>query len=152
MAPVSGKNPDVRVSDAERDAVATVLGQHFQDGRLDQAEFDERVTAAIAARTRGDLDRLLTDLPPGAPAAELARQAELGRPAELAGRPSGRPRGPAFLPVVLAAVLLSVALTRGWYHEGSEGWPYAPFGFLWLIIPIAAARFWIRGSRRRQWR
>jgi hypothetical protein len=149
MAPATGKNPDIRVSDADRDAVATALAQHYQDGRLDRAEFDDRVAAAIAARTGGDLDRLLTDLPPAAPAAELARQAELGRPAELAERPSGRRRSLAFLPVVLGAVLLSVVITGVRHHGGSDGWPYAPFGFLWLIIPIAAARFWVRGWRRR---
>jgi len=31
----------IRVSDAERNAVAELLGQHYADGRLDQAEFDE---------------------------------------------------------------------------------------------------------------
>src|SRR5580700_423810 len=146
MAPASEKNSEIRASDAERDAVATALGQHFQDGRLDQAEFDDRVTAAIAARTGGDLDRLLTDLPPAATAEEPARQPG------VAGRSSGRRRVLAFLPVVLGAVLLSVAITRGWHHDGSDGWPYAPFGFLWLIIPIAAVRFRIRGCGRRQWR
>ncbi len=32
----------LRVSDAERDAVATELAEHLKDGRLDTAEFDER--------------------------------------------------------------------------------------------------------------
>jgi Domain of unknown function (DUF1707) len=36
-------DPDLRVSDAERDAVVTELGEHFQQGRLDQAECDERL-------------------------------------------------------------------------------------------------------------
>ena len=56
--------PDLRVSDAERDAVVTELGEHFQQGRLDQVEFDERVTQALAARTESDLRALLADLPP----------------------------------------------------------------------------------------
>lgn len=59
----AGQNADLRVSDAERDAVVTELGEHFQAGRLDQAEFDERLTAAMTAKTRGQLDALLTDLP-----------------------------------------------------------------------------------------
>ena len=45
----------LRVSDAERNAVAERLGTHYSDGRLDQAEFDERVGRAMAAKTRGDL-------------------------------------------------------------------------------------------------
>ena len=65
----------IRVSDAERNAVAELLGQHYADGRLDQAEFDERVNRTMAAKTRGDLAGLFNDLPdsdsagagPGAP-------------------------------------------------------------------------------------
>src|ERR1700733_9182028 len=67
----------IRVSDAERNGVAELLGQHYADGRLDQAEFDERVGRTMAAKTRGDLTGLFDDLPdtdsgtgtgPGAPA------------------------------------------------------------------------------------
>jgi hypothetical protein len=53
----------VRVSDAERNAVAELLGQHYAEGRLDQAEFDERVGRTMAAKTRGDLMGLFDDLP-----------------------------------------------------------------------------------------
>lgn len=48
-APRWDVRPDLRVSDAERDAVVTELGEHFQQGRLDQAEFDERMTKALSA-------------------------------------------------------------------------------------------------------
>ena len=54
---------DLRVSDAERQAVADQLSKHFADGRLDQAEFDERLSQAMNAKTYRDLDGLLTDLP-----------------------------------------------------------------------------------------
>ncbi|HYY19773.1 MAG TPA: DUF1707 domain-containing protein, partial [Streptosporangiaceae bacterium] len=57
---------DLRVSDAERQAVADALSQHFGEGRLDQAEFDERLSQAMNAKTYRDLDGLLTDLPPTA--------------------------------------------------------------------------------------
>ena len=53
----------IRVSDAERSAVADLLGQHYADGRLDQAEFDDRVSRTMAAKTRGDLTGLFDDLP-----------------------------------------------------------------------------------------
>src|ERR1022692_1199825 len=52
----------LRVSDAERQAVADRLAEHYGDGRLDQAEFDERVGRAISARTRADLNGLFDDL------------------------------------------------------------------------------------------
>src|SRR6202044_643253 len=59
----------IRVSDAERGEVAELLGQHYADGRLDQGEFDDRVTRTMAAKTRGDLTGLFDDLPDPGPAA-----------------------------------------------------------------------------------
>jgi len=53
----------VRASDRERDAVVQRVQQAFAEGRLDDTEFDERMRAALTARTRADLDGLLADLP-----------------------------------------------------------------------------------------
>jgi hypothetical protein len=58
----------LRASDADRAAVADVLGAHMSAGRLDVAEYDERLARAYAARTYGELDELTTDLPTPAPA------------------------------------------------------------------------------------
>ncbi len=55
---------EMRVSDAEREAAAAELREHFTSGRLDQEELDQRLTAVFAAKTRGDLSALFTDLPP----------------------------------------------------------------------------------------
>jgi hypothetical protein len=84
----------LRVSDAERQAVADRLAEHFGDGRLDQAEFDERVGRAMNAKTRADLSGLFDDLP------------ETGAPA-VPERPRRRHRHP-FLAIVLL-VLITVA-------------------------------------------
>jgi len=54
----------LRVSDAERNDVADKLSRHFSEGRLDQAEFKERLDAAMSAKTQGDLAGLFDDLPP----------------------------------------------------------------------------------------
>jgi len=54
---------EMRVSDAEREAAASELREHFASGRLDQEELDERLTAVFAAKTRSDLNALFTDLP-----------------------------------------------------------------------------------------
>lgn len=59
----TGRSPALRVSDRERDAVVQRVQTAFAEGRLDDTEFDERMRAALTARTRGDLDVLLTDLP-----------------------------------------------------------------------------------------
>ena len=55
---------DLRVSDAERHGVVRRLERAIRDGRLTILEFDERVQAAYAARTRGELENLTEDLPP----------------------------------------------------------------------------------------
>jgi hypothetical protein len=57
--------------------------QAFAEGRLDDAEFDQRMRAALVARTHADLDVLLADLP--AAAAGLAPAASRRRgPGRLA--------------------------------------------------------------------
>ena len=53
----------VRVSDAERDAIVTRLNDATSEGRLTLEEFSERVSQALVARTRGDLDVVVQDLP-----------------------------------------------------------------------------------------
>ena len=52
-----------RIGDAERDRAVELLRDHMAEGRLDQAEFDERLTAALSAKTSGDLEPLFSDLP-----------------------------------------------------------------------------------------
>jgi len=52
-----------RASDRERDAVVQRVQDAFAEGRLDDVEFDERTRAALTARTHGELDALLADLP-----------------------------------------------------------------------------------------
>src|SRR6202522_3792169 len=54
---------DMRVGDAERDAAANELREHFASGRLTQDELNERLDQTFAAKTRGDLSALFTDLP-----------------------------------------------------------------------------------------
>jgi hypothetical protein len=54
---------EMRVSDAEREAAASELREHFASGRLDSEELSERLDRALAAKTRGDLNALFTDLP-----------------------------------------------------------------------------------------
>jgi hypothetical protein len=53
----------IRASDGERDQVVARLQRDFADGRLTQAELEERVGAALAARTRDQLQALTADLP-----------------------------------------------------------------------------------------
>jgi Domain of unknown function (DUF1707) len=54
---------EMRVSDTEREAAAAELREHFASGRLNQDELEQRLSAVFAAKTRGDLNAVFTDLP-----------------------------------------------------------------------------------------
>ncbi len=60
-------DPSVRIGDAEREHVVAALGQHLSVGRLTMSEFESRLDTVYAARTRGELDAVLADLPTTAP-------------------------------------------------------------------------------------
>jgi hypothetical protein len=60
-------------SDADRERAVRALREHFAAGRLDRSEFERRVDDVYGTRTRGELRRLLSDLPrPGG--ARIARR------------------------------------------------------------------------------
>jgi hypothetical protein len=84
MSPDPPSPPALRASDADRDRVIELLRAAVTDGRLDPAEFDERLDAALTARTIGALAPLTADLiaPPGSGGALALPLA--GTPAEPA--------------------------------------------------------------------
>jgi hypothetical protein len=112
--------PDLRVSDAERDAVVTELSEHLQAGRLDQEEFGERMAKALSSRTERDLSALLKDLPPLR---------------ETVNRPSW-PGRPPFFPFALIPLLIAAFAIAG--TVGGFGGPHHPDG-PWVVFPL----FWL---------
>jgi Domain of unknown function (DUF1707) len=56
-------DPNFRASDADRDRIVEQLRQHTADGRLTMDEFEQRMSAAYAAKTYGELAELTRDLP-----------------------------------------------------------------------------------------
>ena len=75
-------SPALRASDADRDRVIELLRAAVGDGRLDQAEFDERLDAALTARSIDALTPLTADLI-AAPGSDSALALPLARtPAE----------------------------------------------------------------------
>jgi hypothetical protein len=115
--------PDLRVSDAERGSIGEALGRHYADGRLDQAEFNERLDRAMKAKTRADLSGLLTDLP------RLDVEAAPVRPP--------RRRWPVVGLVLLAAFVVS-----------ATSWAFFTPHVPWLLIAIVV----LLVARRRSWR
>jgi hypothetical protein len=130
---------DLRVSDADRQAVADELSKHFADGRLDQSEFDERLSQAMNAKTYRDLDGLLTDLP------STQTSGGAGLPpggAGVTGRDHGSvPQRRAVRPVLLivaAVIAISIA-------DHALAW--AVGGWLWIVV---VALFVVAFTRRRR--
>lgn len=53
----------LRVSDEDREDAAAAIREHYAAGRLNGAEFEDRLQAVYAARTHGELAALRADLP-----------------------------------------------------------------------------------------
>jgi hypothetical protein len=126
----------IRVSDAERNAVTERLAAHYGDGRLDQAEFDERVNKAMTAKTRGDLDGLFDDLPD--PEAKPGTGSQHG-PA-VPYRPHRR--GPA-RPILTIALVIALMIALA--HAVTAIW----IPWFWIIVLVVAIVFVNRSSRTR---
>ena len=56
-------DPRIRASDTDRDRATSLLREHHAAGRLTAEEFHERMDRALDAKTLGELDELMTDLP-----------------------------------------------------------------------------------------
>ncbi|MEU6402144.1 DUF1707 domain-containing protein [Streptomyces sp. NPDC046985] len=69
---------DLRASDADRERTAEILRDALAEGRLDMAEFEERLETTYQARTYGELEPVTRDLPAGrgvdAPAVSLRKE------------------------------------------------------------------------------
>ena len=67
--------PELRVSDADRETAVARLRVAGGEGRLTLEELAERVERADAARTHGDLEELMADLPVATTAPPVERRA-----------------------------------------------------------------------------
>lgn len=112
----------IRASDQDRDVVVSALREAFTAGRLTLEEFDERMTAAYASRTWGELRKLTEDLPSqpvlGADVPDGPDRALPAPPAAVQPpRPGGqlppadrrRPRPVAFFPLIALWIVLALA-------------------------------------------
>ena len=120
--------PDLRVSDAERSEVTDRLAEHYGDGRLDEAEFNERVDQAMRAKTRSDLAGLFDDLPdaevPEAPDAIVRRRRGHGRH-----------------PLLLVALVIMIAVSAGNVMAWFDFWRGAlTVGLVLLVLYVVRSR------------
>lgn len=122
--------PELRLSDAERENAIEVLGEHVSTGRLDLDEYADRSAKVAAARTRGDLVELFADLPEPLPKVLVPSTPLPASPAPRAvgGQP---PRSPAAW-LASSAVPIAAALAIVLFFTMRVG----PLVFL---LPLAAA-------------
>jgi hypothetical protein len=115
---------ELRVGDAEREAVGDILRREHLAGRIDNEELDERVARSLAAKTYNDLDQLIRDFP--------------------ATEPDLRPRGtvPAWRRGDLPYLLLPMIMAAIVFSDGRAVWLLMPF--IWLV----ARRLSLRGRLR----
>lgn len=130
----------LRMSDAEREAAAAELGEHYAQGRLSAEEHAERLDAAWAARTRGELAPLFRDLPGryGPPVA--SRPGPARRPSY---RPWGVARGRHAMPGPLFAVLVLLVVLTVVTHL-----PWVLAGVLVAAFVVGRRR---AGAQPRRW-
>lgn len=110
-----GRDPKLRAADADREAIAEGLRRSHAEGRLDTTELQQRLERCFEAKTLGELDELVADLP-----------------REGAEDPPPRPRlGPwrwrlaPLIPILIA--LIAICAITG--HHGHHAF--------WLLIPLA---------------
>ncbi len=131
----------IRASDHDREHVVEILRTQYAEGRLTLEEFDERMTAAYAGRTWGDLLDLTNDLPAdvrlGADLA-TARSRPVGQlPADQ--RPPQRPstlmplRLVPLIPLLLAGVVLASIAWGGMGYPGHHQ-RYVSVFPIWLLV------------------
>ena len=119
---------DMRVSDVDRQSVVDELRVHYSLGRIDLAELEDRVSAALASRVRGDLEPLLDDLPEVSPSGPAYNGPPIR---ERTDRPEGELlRAHVYLWGVLSAFFLAI-----WAGVSVNADGEVPF---WPIFPIAA--------------
>jgi len=138
----------MRISDADRTEVADRLSKHYSDGRLDQAEFNERLDRAMNAKTQADLNGLFADLP---------ATDEPDKAVKAVSQPDRRPRNRRPVQRVIGLILITVVAI---FAARILMWPF--FGFFgfaghvlfvpvpWILIAIVAFVCWRYATRNRR--
>jgi hypothetical protein len=160
---------NVRVGDADREAVAAQLREHYADGRLTLEELNERIDQTFAAKTKADLNTVMQDLPhattrpgPGLPSAGTGWPGQAGSPGwqgpgwpgPMSPRPGqgydqgGRSRGPggAFAPLLGVVWLLVILGSVMIFGLGGGDRPFAIVLFL-AALALVRRLFGLGGRR-----
>jgi uncharacterized RDD family membrane protein YckC len=115
----------LRASDADRERAVSLLHRAATEGRLEAEELDERLERAFSARTYGELDTLVEDLP--------VTMAMAARPPARPARAGWWPRVGAFLIDGLIVGVLAGVLSAAVHGDLGGG----------LVLLVSAAYFTI---------
>jgi len=128
-------DPRIRASDADRDRATALLREHHAAGRLTAEEFDERMDAALSAKTLGEIDELLADLP----VIDLYRL-----PDESLRRPAGQPH-PARMPRTSPrpGQQSPVRFSPGTVAMGAWGVVTGALIAIWAVAAVVGAGTWL---------
>jgi hypothetical protein len=124
---ISGRDLNLRAADADRERIAERLRTAHAEGRLDLAEFQQRLERCYEAKTLGELAALVSDLP--------RQDRDDERPSFGSLRPWRWGLAP--LAPILIALLVASAVTG--HHV------------LWLWIPLVFLFWRLSWWRRSRW-
>jgi hypothetical protein len=131
----------LRASDADRELVAERLRNAAAEGRLFADELEERLGTALSAKTYGELDALVTDLPPSAsPARRTGRQRHV--------RPAVAIAVVLPLAVMLIAVIAFALVGHGRHPSGHGGGWASGAPVIWLVWIALGWRYLARRRNR----
>ncbi|XVU30373.1 DUF1707 SHOCT-like domain-containing protein [Actinoplanes sp. CA-054009] len=127
----------MRAGDDDRRQIADTLKTALDEGRLDLAEYDERLQRAYAAKTYAELDLLIADLPGSQPAqpAPVAKPVKAGREAtvEWVGQVWS---AWLFVTLLTTTIWLITSLASDWQYFWPI-WVAGPWGVIQLFATIA---------------
>ncbi|WP_371780891.1 DUF1707 SHOCT-like domain-containing protein [Streptosporangium subroseum] len=129
--------PNTRASDGDRDKVASVLREHYAQGRLTVEEFDERLEQLYTSRTYGELATLTSDLPD----VDLQGLSNASsRLSERGGRPGGHQASQRALKSVWAVWAVASGINwMVWFIVGAtDGFDFPYPWPLWVMGPWGA--------------
>jgi DUF1707 SHOCT-like domain len=148
-------DPKIRASDEDRDRTVSLLREHHAAGRLTAEEFNERIDQAYEAKTLGELDELMADLPaidlyrlPHASMQRYPRGSGAAPPGALLRSAAGIEAHGRFSPAWMAAwgswLSVSLLCLVIWVIAGASGFPWP----VWVAGPLGAVLLgrWIAGS------
>lgn len=122
------RRPEMRAADSDRDQIAERLADALAEGRLDMGEYDARLAQAMGAKTLGELERIVDDLPLSRSQVEQEQKAAEERRRDAARKAMlDRWRGWIGIAVLLNVIWLFTVISSGHFNFY---WPAIPLGIM----------------------